>query len=109
MLRKAILAAAESPRLQRVVRRHGMRFGAGRFVAGVTLDQAVVVLRRLNEKGLRANTTLLGEGVSDEAETRVVVESYKEILDRIVGVTYAFGADRPWEDDATVVVVKRRP
>jgi proline dehydrogenase len=83
MLRKVILAAAESPRLQRGVRRHGMRFGAGRFVAGVTLDQAVVVLRRLNEKGLLANTTLLGEGVSDEAETRVVVESYKGILDRI--------------------------
>lgn len=83
MLRKAILAAAESPRLQRVVRRHGMRFGAARFVAGVTLDDAVVVLRRLNESGLKANTTLLGEGVNDKAETRVVVDAYKEILDRI--------------------------
>ncbi len=83
MLRKAILAAAESPRLQRGVRRHGMRLGASRFVAGETLDQAVVVLRRLNEKGLRANTTLLGEGVSDEAETRVVVDAYREIFDRI--------------------------
>jgi proline dehydrogenase len=83
MLRKAILAAAESPRIQRVVRRHGMRLGAARFVAGESLDQAVVVLRGLDEKGLLSNTTLLGEGVSDEAETRVVVESYKEILDRI--------------------------
>ncbi len=83
MLRKAILAAAESPRLQRGVRRHGMRLGAGRFVAGETLDQAVVVLRRLDEKGLRANTTLLGEGVGDEAETRVVVDAYREIFDRI--------------------------
>ena len=83
MLRKAILAAAESPRLQRGVRRHGMRLGASRFVAGETLDQAVVVLRRLNEKGLRANTTLLGEGVSDEAETRAVVDAYREIFDRI--------------------------
>lgn len=83
MLRKAILAAAESPRLQRGVRRHGMRLGASRFVAGETLDQAVVVLRRLNEKRLRANTTLLGEGVSDEAETRVVVDAYREIFDRI--------------------------
>ena len=83
MLRKAILAAAESPRLQRGVRRHGMRLGASRFVAGETLDQAVVVLRRLNEKGLRANTTLLGEGVSSEAETRAVVDAYREIFDRI--------------------------
>jgi len=41
------------------------------------------VLRRLNEKGLRANTTLLGEGVSSEAETRAVVDAYGEIFDRI--------------------------
>ena len=83
VLRKAILAAAESPRLQRGVRRHGMRLGAARFVAGETLDDAVVVLRRLNEKGLKANTTLLGEGVTNEAETRAVVVAYREILDRI--------------------------
>ena len=83
MLRQTILAAAESPRLQRVVQRHGMRLGAARFVAGETLDDAVVVLRRLNESGLRANTTLLGEGVGSEAETRAVVDSYKAILDRI--------------------------
>ena len=83
MLRKAILAAAESPRLQRVVRRHGMRLGAARFVAGETLDEAVQVLRGLNEKGLRANTTLLGEGVSTEAETRAVVAAYTAIFDRI--------------------------
>ncbi len=83
LLGKVILAAAESPRLQRGVRRHGMRFGASRFVAGETLDQAVVVLRALTRKGLKANTTLLGEGVSGETETRVVVDLYKAILDRI--------------------------
>ena len=66
-LRRAILAAAESPGLQRVVRRYGMRLGASRFVAGETLDQAVAVLRRLNDQGLRANTTLLGEGVVNES------------------------------------------
>ena len=60
-----------------------MRFGAARFVAGETLDQAVVVLRRLNDNGLLANTTLLGEGVRDEAETRAVVDAYATILDRI--------------------------
>jgi len=83
MLRKVILAAVESPRLQRFVRKHGMRLGAARFVAGETLDEAVVVLRRLNDRGLLANTTLLGEGVQNEAETRAVVAAYTEILDRI--------------------------
>jgi proline dehydrogenase len=59
--RKAILAAADSKRVQSLVRRHGMRLGASRFVAGETLDQCIAVLRRLNDQGLDANTTLLGE------------------------------------------------
>jgi len=65
------------------VQRYGFRLGAARFVAGETLDDAVAVLRRLNESGLRTNTTLLGEGVRDEAETREVVAAYREVLDRI--------------------------
>ena len=83
VLRSLILAAADSPRLQRFVTRYGFRLGASRFVAGETLDDAVPVLRRLNENGLLTNTTLLGEGVRDEAETRALVTTYREILDRI--------------------------
>jgi proline dehydrogenase len=82
-LRSLILAAAESGRLQRLVQRYGFRLGAARFVAGETLDAAVPILRRLNENGLLTNTTLLGEGVRDEAETPTVVAAYREILDRI--------------------------
>jgi len=82
-LRSLILAAADSPRLQRFVQRYGFRLGAARFVAGETLDDAVPVLRRLNDGGLLTNTTLLGEGVRDEAETRAVVAAYTEVLDRI--------------------------
>ncbi len=83
VLRAAILAAADSPRLQRLVTRYGFRLGAARFVAGQTLDEAVPVLRRLNGLGLLTNTTLLGEGVRDEAETRAVVAAYRELLERI--------------------------
>jgi proline dehydrogenase len=83
VLRSLILAAADSPRLQRLVQKYGFRLGAARFVAGETLDDAVPVLRRLNESGLLTNTTLLGEGVRDEAETRAVVAAYREVLDRI--------------------------
>ena len=60
-----------------------MRLGAARFVAGETLDDAVEVLRRLNDQGLYANTTLLGEGVVESGETERVVTAYEEILDRI--------------------------
>ena len=82
-LRKAILAAADSHRVQRLVRRHGMRLGAARFVAGETLDECVVALRRLNDQGLYANTTLLGESVVEPIATERVVAAYREILDRI--------------------------
>lgn len=82
-LRKGILVAADSSSIRRVVRSHGMRFGASRFVAGETLDECIDVLRRLNEQGLYANTTLLGEGVLDPGETEAVVRAYREIIDRI--------------------------
>src|SRR5579872_1438202 len=82
-LRRAILAAADSSRVQRLVRRHGMRLGASRFVAGETLDECVTVLRRLYEQGLWANTTLLGEGVLEPTETEHVVVAYERILDRL--------------------------
>ncbi len=84
-LRKGILAAADSRRVQRLVRRHGMRLGASRFVAGETLDECVAVLRRLNEHGLYANTTLLGEGVLEPTQTERVVAAYEEVLDRLAG------------------------
>ncbi len=63
--RAAILHAAESARLQRLVQQHGKRVGAARFVAGETLDECVGVLRKLNDAGLHANTTLLGEAIPD--------------------------------------------
>ena len=82
-LRKGILVAADNPSMRKAVRTHGMRFGASRFVAGETLDECVAVLRRLNDQGLYANTTLLGEGVLEPGETAGVVRAYREIIDRI--------------------------
>lgn len=83
VFRKGILAATHNPLVARNVRAHGMRLGAARFVAGETFDEAVPVLRGLNAKGLRTNTTLLGEGVRDAATARTVVDTYKAVLDRI--------------------------
>ncbi|HXG76810.1 MAG TPA: proline dehydrogenase family protein [Gaiellaceae bacterium] len=82
--RAAILRAASSRRLRRFVQRHGMRLGAARFVAGETLDECVAVLRRLNEAGFHANTTLLGEATPDAEGAAAVVAEYERILDRLV-------------------------
>jgi len=84
MLRRAILAAADDPRVRRFVGKHGMRLGASRFVAGETLDEAIVVLRRLNDRGLWANTTILGEGVVDEGEADAVTAEYQVVVSRLV-------------------------
>ncbi|MHB8643307.1 MAG: proline dehydrogenase family protein [Gaiellaceae bacterium] len=83
LLRKAILAAAGSTRIQRFVSRYGMRLGAGRFVPGETLDECVVSLRALNAKGLYANTTILGESVRDAAEAAAVAAEYERVLERL--------------------------
>ena len=50
VFRKGILVATNNRVVARSVRRHGMRLGAARFVAGETLDEAVVALRALNRK-----------------------------------------------------------
>jgi proline dehydrogenase len=81
--RAAILRAAESPVLQRLVRRYGMRLGAARFVAGETLDECVPVLRELNAAGLHANTTLLGEAIPDADGAAAVAAEYERVLERL--------------------------
>ena len=83
LFRAAILRAADNHRLQKLVRRYGMRLGAARFVAGETLDECVVVLRKLNEAGLHANTTLLGEEIPNAQGAAAAVAAYEEILDRL--------------------------
>lgn len=62
-----------------------MRLGGSRFVAGETIDDAVRALRGLNDKGLYANTTLLGEAIRDEAEARTVADEYVVLVDRLAG------------------------
>jgi proline dehydrogenase len=83
VLRAGILRAADDRHVRRFMGRYGMRLGAGRFVAGETLDECVVVLRRLTARGLHANTTLLGESVRDRGEAEAVADEYGRILERL--------------------------
>jgi proline dehydrogenase len=83
VLRTAILRAADSRRVRRFMGRYGMRLGASRFVAGETLDECIVVLRRLAAEGFHANTTILGENVRDRAEAEAVGEEYERVVARL--------------------------
>src|SRR4051794_220492 len=60
-----------------------MRLGGARFVAGTSLDEAIVVLRRLDRQGLLTNTTILGEHIADAEATREVAGAYERVLERI--------------------------
>jgi proline dehydrogenase len=60
-----------------------MRLGAARFVAGETLADCVTVLRRLNDLGLHANTTILGENVVEAAQAEAVAGAYEDVLRRL--------------------------
>src|SRR5215831_2335058 len=83
LARNSILAVTTNRHVHRFMNRYGMRLGAGRFVAGETLDACLDVLAGLNAKGLHANTTLLGEDVTSREETAAVVAAYRTVLDRI--------------------------
>ena len=84
VFRKGILVATNNSVVRKTVRKHGMKLGASRFVAGETLDECITVLRGLNAKGLRVNTTILGEGVNDAATASLVTDNYAEVLSRLV-------------------------
>src|SRR3972149_4458430 len=56
---------------------------ARRFVAGEKLDEAVVAVRELNEKGFTASLDHLGENVADLDQARRATDDYVDILHRI--------------------------
>jgi proline dehydrogenase len=82
VLRAALLGAADNRGLQRLVIRHGRRFGAYRFVAGETLDQFMEAVRITNASGMRVAAGLLGEDVHSREDATAVAADYCQILDR---------------------------
>lgn len=66
-----------------VTRTRPGRAVAGRFVAGDSLDDAVLVARNLNEDGFSVSLDLLGEQVHDRDSTLTAIAEYLECLDRI--------------------------
>jgi proline dehydrogenase len=56
---------------------------ASRFVAGLTVDEAVAVCRRVNLEGISVSLDSLGESVSEEAEAHAAAEVYHRVIDAI--------------------------
>ena len=83
LARKAVLSVAGNRFMTRAMTRHGLKIGAGRFVAGVTLQDAVEATKRLNDQGLAVTLDLLGEGVTSRDDARAMAEGCAEILGAI--------------------------
>lgn len=65
ILRKFFLFLSNSKLLTRLAQKYGLRFGASRFVAGETIEEAAEKIKKLNEKGLCVTIDYLGEFVDD--------------------------------------------
>lgn len=84
MLRNTLLYLSNQPSVFRFVRNNRLaKHFASRFVAGETVDEALVVARELNAKGITASLDLLGESVNTEREARAARDAYITLLDRI--------------------------
>lgn len=56
---------------------------AARYVAGMSLDDALRVVRTLNRQAICTTIDILGESVAEEARVRGAVDSYIELIDAI--------------------------
>lgn len=81
--RNLILGLAGNRAVAGVMTRHGLRAGAGRFVAGETLSSALQVTRELNRQGLAVTMDLLGESVRDPQTAKGMADACIEVLEQM--------------------------
>jgi len=80
-------ALSRSARLKRLASRYGMATPdsfARRFIAGETLEEAVVVARTLQSRGLLLTLDYLGESVRSIDEATTATRAYLTLMDAIV-------------------------
>ncbi|WP_026962373.1 proline dehydrogenase family protein [Alicyclobacillus herbarius] len=83
IMRKFFQSLAANPMANRWAKRYGLRFGAKRFVAGETIEEAIATIRALNRAGMKVTLDHLGEFVQDEAEAREAADVCVRTLEAI--------------------------
>jgi proline dehydrogenase len=84
MLKDTLLNLAQSARMRDFVTNNRIaRNASKRFVAGETLDDAVLAARTLNQRSIQAALDFLGENVTDERMARAATQDYIQALDLI--------------------------
>lgn len=84
LLRDSFLFLSKNRTLTKLAKRYGLRFGAARFVAGETIEQAAAVIKELNKKGLAVTIDYLGEFTETEHEASEMVNQSLEAI-RMIG------------------------
>lgn len=84
MLRSLLIALSQNAPARRIMERSapGRRISS-RFVAGLSVDDALRVTRELNAQGFAVTLDSLGESVRTEAEARAAADIYHRLLDEI--------------------------
>ncbi len=84
MLRHALITLSHSNKMQRLTRDFPpARRVARRFVAGEKREDALTVIKQLNDMGAFVTLDYLGEHVSDKRLARASAEEYKTVLSEI--------------------------
>ncbi len=84
MTRAFFIALSESKRLRSIAERSAMgRRVSGRFVAGMTVEDALEATKATNAKGMSVSVDNLGENVTNLEEARHSAKLYHEMLDQL--------------------------
>lgn len=83
MSRSFFLFLSKNKALNKSAKKWGLRLGASKVVAGVTIDEAITSIQRLNELGLKATIDHLGEFVTEREEAENAASACLDILEAI--------------------------
>jgi proline dehydrogenase len=82
MLRSLILAITNRPLVRKIATGRAGRMVARRFVAGEDIEDALKVVKALNERGMTASLDYLGENVRDLAAAHAAAATYRNVIER---------------------------
>lgn len=84
LLRSAFIALSQNKTMRSFSERSTIgRKLSSRFVAGMTVGDAVAACERVNREGIAVSLDALGESVTMEAQARMSAEIYHQLLDEI--------------------------
>jgi proline dehydrogenase len=87
--RAAVLGISGLEGVSRLVRRHGFRLGARRFVAGHDVEEALPALRELESSGRSVIVDVLGEYVPDVGRARSMAAEVVATVDALHAAGFA--------------------